>query len=222
MLFVSHNMIAISRLCSRTILLSSGRITAQGETSQILKNYIAAVLPKEARRDWPDPSNAPGSEICRIRRIRATNEAGKDINVVDVSSRFIVEMVFDVLVGGHTLVPNFHFFDEEGQCLFVAQDLDPAWRAKARPAGRFCCRFVIPENFLAEGRLSIGGAITSFAPFFVHGYARDVIGIVVEESFNPLNARGDYFGPLPGVVRPLLETSNEFSPLSATTTLANV
>lgn len=221
-IFVSHNMLAVSRLCSRTILLDTGRVTAQGETSQILKHYQAMALPQQGRRDWPDLSNAPGNEICRIRRIRATNEVGKDISVVDVSTRFILEMVFDVLEGGHTLVPNFHFFNEEGQCLFIAQDLDPNWRAKARPAGRFCCRLFIPDNFLTEGRLSIGGAVTSFAPFFVHGYAQDVIGVVVEESSNHQNARGDYLGAIPGAVRPLLETSNEYSPLSATATLANV
>ena len=38
-IFVSHNMFAISRLCSRTILLDLGKITAQGQTAQILKHY---------------------------------------------------------------------------------------------------------------------------------------------------------------------------------------
>jgi lipopolysaccharide transport system ATP-binding protein len=221
-LFVSHNMLMVRRLCSRAILLSSGRITAQGDTSQILKHYQAVALPQQGRRDWPDLGGAPGSEICRIRRIRTTDEAGIDIGAVDVSARFIVEMVFDVLLGGHSLVPNFHFFNEEGQCLFVAQDLDPVWRSKPRPAGRFCCRLVIPENFLAEGRLTVGGAVTTFVPFFVHGYAQDAIAVVIEDSCNPRGARGDYAGPLPGVVRPLLETSNEYSPFSATTTLAHV
>ncbi len=220
-LFVSHNMLMVRRLCSRAILLGSGRITAQGDTSQIIRDYQVVALPQHGRRDWPDLDSAPGSDLCRIRRIRASNEAGMDIGMVDVSARFIVEMVFDVLAGGHLLVPNFHFFNEDGQCLFVAQDLDPAWRAKPRPAGRYCCRVVIPENFLAEGRLTIGGAVTTFAPFFVHGYAQDAIAIVIEDSCNPGGARGDYVGPLPGVVRPLLETSNEYSPFSDTTMLSH-
>jgi lipopolysaccharide transport system ATP-binding protein len=221
-IFVSHNMFAVSRLCSRTILLDLGKITAQGVTSQILKHYQTVVLPQEGSRDWPDLSHAPGSEICRIRRICAKDEEGKDINTVNVSAQFVIEMVFDVLVGGHVLVPNLHFFNEQGLYLFIAQDLDPVWRAKARPAGRFYCRFIIPGNFLTEGRLSIGGAVTSFNPFFVHGYARDAIGIVTEESSNPLNARGDYLGSIPGVVRPLLKTLNEYSPVSAITPLVNL
>jgi len=221
-LFVSHNMIAVRRLCSRTMLLNSGGITAHGETSQVLKNYQAMALPQQGRRDWPELETAPGSEICRIRRIRTTNMAGNDIVAADVSERFIVEIVFDVMVGGYLLVPNFHFFNEEGQCLFVAQDLEPAWRGKPRPVGRYCCRLFIPENLMTEGRLSIGGAVTSFAPFCVHGYAQDAIGIMIEDACSPQGARGDYIGQLPGVVRPLFETTNEYLSLSAKTTLANV
>jgi lipopolysaccharide transport system ATP-binding protein len=221
-LFVSHNMLAVSRLCSRTIMLQSGRVAAQGETSEILRQYQAIALPQQGRQDWPDVERAIGSEICRIRRLRATDETGKDIAVVDVSSPFIVEIVFDVIVGGHPLVPNFHFHNEEGQCLFVAQDLDPAWRSKSRPAGRYCCRLAIPKDLLTEGRLSIGAAVTSFAPFFVHGYAQDAIGIMVEDSGNPHSARGDYVGHLPGIIRPLLKTSTEYIPISAITALTNV
>jgi lipopolysaccharide transport system ATP-binding protein len=221
-IFVSHNMLAVSRLCSRTILLDSGAISAHGETAQILRHYQAVALPQQGRRDWPVIESAPGSNVCRIRRIRAANEAGKDIGTVDVTAQFIVELVFDVLVGGHSLVVNFHFFNEEGQCLFVAQDLDPAWRTKPRPAGRYCCQFVVPGNFLTEGRLSIGGAITTLAPFYVHGFAQDAIGVVIEDACNPQGARGDYVGPLPGLVRPLLATSTEYQPVAANTMLAHV
>jgi lipopolysaccharide transport system ATP-binding protein len=41
-LFVSHNMGAISSLCSRTILLSKGHKIADGETDQIIDEYIDA------------------------------------------------------------------------------------------------------------------------------------------------------------------------------------
>lgn len=220
-LFVSHSITTVRRLCSRAILLGSGKIVAQGAASQILTHYQTVTLPQQGRQDWPNIGGAPGSEVCRIRRIRATDEAGKDIGVVDISSRFLIEIVFDVLVGGHVLVPNFHFYNDEGQCLFVAQDLDSSWRGKPRPAGRHFCRLLIPGNFLTEGRLSIGGAITSFAPFFVHGYAQDVIGIVIEDSCSPQGARGDYVGHLPGVIRPLLESSNEYSDVAAKTNLPN-
>ena len=39
-LFVSHNMSAVNRLCGRCLLLNSGSIAAQGETRSITARYI--------------------------------------------------------------------------------------------------------------------------------------------------------------------------------------
>jgi lipopolysaccharide transport system ATP-binding protein len=39
-LFVSHQMTAIQNLCGRTILLSNGRISAEGETETVIEKYL--------------------------------------------------------------------------------------------------------------------------------------------------------------------------------------
>lgn len=41
-LFVSHNMDAISRLCAKTILLDKGKIIASGNTSEVIGKYLSA------------------------------------------------------------------------------------------------------------------------------------------------------------------------------------
>ncbi len=40
-LFVSHNMAAITRLCTRAIQLESGKITASGATAEVIQNYLS-------------------------------------------------------------------------------------------------------------------------------------------------------------------------------------
>jgi len=45
-LFVSHNMVAIENLCSRAILLNSGRIFAEGDTRSIIQTYLQKMLPE--------------------------------------------------------------------------------------------------------------------------------------------------------------------------------
>ena len=40
-LFVSHNIGAVQRLCSRSILLVSGKIASQGETTRIIEHYLS-------------------------------------------------------------------------------------------------------------------------------------------------------------------------------------
>ena len=42
-LFVSHNMAAISALCSRAIMLSGGRLVAQGHTADVIGQYVQSL-----------------------------------------------------------------------------------------------------------------------------------------------------------------------------------
>jgi len=43
-LFVSHNMSAIQRLCPRSILLDGGMIKASGETQKVVKQYLSSAI----------------------------------------------------------------------------------------------------------------------------------------------------------------------------------
>lgn len=45
-LFVSHNMETISRLCSRAILLQNGRLTVDGPPAEVIEEYSANSLPQ--------------------------------------------------------------------------------------------------------------------------------------------------------------------------------
>ena len=54
------------------------------------------------------------------------------------------------------------------------------------------------------------------SPLKSHFVVRDVVAFHVVDSFEPDSARGDWDGPIPGVVRPLLTWTTETSgPLSA-------
>ena len=63
----------------------------------------------------------------------------------------------------------------------------------------------IPGNFLAEGTMIVGVAVSTFDPVVIHFYERDAVAFQVIDSLDGDSARGDYGGPMPGVVRPLLK-----------------
>ena len=121
-------------------------------------------------------------------------------------------MEYEVLKPGYVLLPNLHFYNEEGVYVFVAGDSDPAWRGKPRPTGRYLSTAWIAENFLAEGSLIVGAAISTVSPLKVHFYERDAVAFQVVDSLDGDSARGDYAGPMPGVVRPLLPWTTQFGP----------
>jgi lipopolysaccharide transport system ATP-binding protein len=120
-------------------------------------------------------------------------------------------MEFDVLKPGLVLVPNLHFINEEGVYLFVASDHDPEWRRRARPRGRFISTAWIPGNFLSEGTLMVGAAVSTLDPVAVHFYEREAVAFQVVDSLDGNSARGDYAGSFPGVVRPLLKWTTQYS-----------
>ena len=63
-LFVSHNMTAVSHLCPRAILLDSGRIVADGDTEEVVRRYLATAVDSDAIQ-LADRADRRGSGILR-------------------------------------------------------------------------------------------------------------------------------------------------------------
>jgi len=210
--FVSHNMAAVTRLCPRAILLDGGKLSQDGLAHQVVSIYLETGRGTKAAREWPDLSKAPGNDIVRLRAVRVRTEDGKISDAVDIRRPVGIEMEYQVLKPGHVLVPNYHFFNEEGVCVFVASDLDPEWHRKPRLVGRYISTAWIPGNFLSEGRLTVGAAISTMDRLRVHFYEPDAVAFQVVDSLDGDSARGDYAGAMPGVVRPLLRCTTQFSP----------
>jgi len=209
-LFVSHNIPAITRLCPRTILLDNGKVLRDGPSHQVVSIYLGSGLGTMAAREWPDLNKAPGNDVVRLCAVRVRTEDGDITDAVDIRKPVGIEMEYEVLKPGHVLVPNYHFFNEEGAYVFVAGDHDPAWRQRSRPIGRYISTAWIPGNFLSEGSLIVGAAISTMDPVTVHCYERDAVAFQVTDSLDGDSARGDYAGPMPGVVRPLLRWTTQF------------
>jgi len=202
-LFVSHNMPAVTRLCPRTVLLDKGRVLQDGPSHDVVSAYLSSGLGTTAARAWPEPAERPGNEIVRLVSVRVMQD-GKNREAVDIRRPVAIEVEFEVLAGGHVLVPNLHFTTDEGVDAFVAAEIDSPWHRKPRPAGRHTAVAWIPGNFLAEGTYLVGVAISTLDPVRVHLHERDAVALQVIDSFEGDSARGDYGGPFPGVVRPML------------------
>jgi lipopolysaccharide transport system ATP-binding protein len=100
--------------------------------------------------------------------------------------------------------------NEEGVHLFSSHDTHEGWRYAKRPIGRYISTLWIPGNFLAEGNFLANVALVSHRPASaVHVHIPKVVTVQVVDPQHRDSARGDYVGPIPGVVRPLLDWSTE-------------
>lgn len=203
-LFVSHNMAAVTRLCPRTILLDGGRILRDGPSHEVVHEYLRSSLGTTAAREWHDPSRAPGDSIARLRSVRVKDSEGRTVSALDIRRNVLIDLEFDVLSAGHTLTPNLHFFNEEGVCAFISSEVDSDWYRRPRPVGRYISTVCIPGNFLAEGTMVVGAAVSTMDPVVVHFFERDAVAFQVVDSLAGDASRGDYGGVYPGAVRPML------------------
>ena len=204
-LFVSHDMQAVSRLCSRAIWIKDGRVVKDGETSAVVSEYLHEQSHTGAEKTWEDLDAAPGNEITKLRRVRVCDKNGKTASAFDIRQPIGVEITYEVLRDGKVLTPNFHFYNEQGVCIFISHDWSGEWRTHPRTVGEYTSVCWIPPNFLAEGNIFVKVAVSTYLPLEVHFVESDAVSFNVLDSFEGDAARGDYGGPMPGVVRPILD-----------------
>lgn len=212
-LFVSHNMQAVSRLCGRAILLDQGRVVADGNSHQVVSDYLRSSVGFRAIREWPDVRSAPGTDVVRLLAVRVRTHEGVLASTFDIRNPVGIEMEYEVLKAGFVFHPHYNVYNEEGTHLFVANDLDPNWRGKSRPPGRYVSIGWIPGNFLQEGTIIIGPSIRTLHPNTFHLYERDAIAFQVIDSTDGDTSRGDYPESCPGILRPALRWETRYSTL---------
>lgn len=212
-LFVSHNMQAVTRLCSRCILLHEGQIHLDGLSSQVANAYLNAGVTTTAVREWPDLADAPGDEVVRCRAVRVRSDQGQVVDSIDIREPVGIELEYDILTAGHKLLPHFALRNQDGTVLFVAVDVDPAWRERQRPIGRYVSTGWIPGNMLAEGFVYVQAVLISLDPETVHTIMEEVVAFRVLDDLTATNtSRGHYPKPMPGLMRPMLEWTTAMVP----------
>ena len=211
-IFVSHNMSAITRLCKRAILLDQGALVKDGPSQNVVRHYLTSESGTPALREWRDPAKAPCGKGARLRAVRVRTEDGQVVESVDIHQSVGIEMEYEVLKPGRKLMPHYHVYNEEGVEVFCAHDTDPAWRDRPRPEGRYKSSAWIPGNLLSEGTLYVNSGLITLDPNTDQFYESAVVAFQVTENHGFGLARGGWAGPMTGAVRPLLKWQTEFVP----------
>ena len=203
-LFVSHSMPAVLRLCAQAILLDAGRLIASGPTGEVIRTYLEDNLGRTSERRW-DVASGPGDDIGRLRAIRVVPQRGGRGDEISIDEVVDIEVEYSRAYAG-TSNPSVlvHAFNGQGVMLFAATDNSTSdW--KAMPASRGLVRSVlqIPGNFLAEGFVSLNVAVVTLNPYVVHAVEHDAVAFNVVDRTANRGVRGEFVGDWPGVVRPM-------------------
>jgi len=209
-LFVSHSMAAVTRLCNRAILFDKGHMLKDGPAFQVVNEYMGESLKLSAQREWTDGQEAPGNEVVRLRRVRVCDEEGELVETTDIRRPVGIEFTYEVLQPGHVFSPKIDIFTEAGVHLFTAHDVTSEWRYRQRPVGRYLSTVWLPGNFLSEGNLLVHASVVSHTPAtLLHVQEPNVVTFQVVDYQHKDSARGDYVGPVPGLIRPILNWTTD-------------
>jgi lipopolysaccharide transport system ATP-binding protein len=202
---------AVTRLCERVILLEKGKMAADGPANEVVKDYLGQSWQAGAERHWSEPHERPGNEIVRLSGVRVRTQDGATVDSISIQQPVGIELTYDVLQSGHVLAPKVDLVSEEGLHIFASHDVAPHWRRRPRPVGRYVSTMWVPGNFLAGGNLRVNVSVMSHHPAtLTHFDVTNVVAFQVLDTFDGHSARGDYLGPIAGVVRPLLDWDTDF------------
>ncbi|MDH3491975.1 MAG: ABC transporter ATP-binding protein [Acidobacteriota bacterium] len=207
-LFVSHNMQAVTRLCQRAIWIENGRLREDGLCKNVVSNYLNSRVETSSAREWA-PENAPGSESVVLCSVKAIDASADGSAAFDIRNDIFLEIGYEIRTAGSIVSPAFQLVNEENICVFTTYDLDPKWRHKPREKGFYTSRARIPANTLAEGNFRVTAICSTAEPHKVHFEEADAVSFMVTDSIEGNSARGDFGGQIDGVVRPVLEWRTE-------------
>ena len=95
-LFVSHNLAAVSSLCTRAIWIDRGRMKEDGKPSEVIKSYLAAFSTSDdIVRDLSEIADRSGSGDIRFTRIEILSADRTAIGSVRCGDSFVVRLHFD-------------------------------------------------------------------------------------------------------------------------------
>ena len=203
-LFVAHNIPAVTRLCERALLMANGAIQKDGPAAQIASEYVLSSLKVTGERSWPDQATAPGDHVARLRGVRICSEKGATTDAIDIRHPVGLEMDYEILRPGAVVLPCYDVFTEAGMCLFATRDSTPESHGPRGP-GRFISTAWIPGNLLTEGVLLVGATLFSLTEHRMHAHEREAVAFhAVDGLDGEPTGRSAFDRAIPGVVRPVL------------------
>ncbi len=210
-LFVSHNMAAMTALCPRSILLSYGEMILDGPTGEVIQKYLQEYnTAATGEISWDDAESAPQSERIRMRCIRVIND-GKVTADVDIQKDIVIQADYENLKDGSKVLSALLLQDKVGADVLASANMTSAnlnedpWFDTPAPAGLYRVQVTIPGNFLNEGQYSIQFGIQTDINH-IEVELPNVLNFTVHETGA---MRQEFTGDWRGLVRPRLAWTTE-------------
>jgi lipopolysaccharide transport system ATP-binding protein len=145
-LFVSHNLQAVSNLCSNAIWMDKGSVRARGSSKSVINNYLSALHQKSWKKEFPTIKEAAGNEFIRVLYIELIPQLSDPFAVIDIRTPLTIKFRFYNASDNIVLSTDLLLFTLAGDCIF-----DISSKAIVYNEGLIEGECTIPGNFLNDG-----------------------------------------------------------------------
>lgn len=158
-LFVSHNMGAVTQLCGRAIWLQDGGLREEGAAEAVVSSYLKAGTSGHSM--WRPVNQDPLKTHIKMlgaRLVDSTN--GNPIVISRFDNPPQIEIQYEVWRASRNIAILYRITDAQGNTIYASRDTDnPDWRGRLREAGTYLSASRMPR-FLKPGRYTISVGVT--------------------------------------------------------------
>lgn len=200
-LFVSHNMASVKKLCHKGVLLSNGMVKYSGAIDDVIKIYTEEGVKPMQNVFFENLEEAPGNEKVRIKSIEILPEKGDVLNVasgvhvrwkfVNYETNILLDAAFELRTADDTII------------LHSGKVVSPKKDSKV---GEYTVDFIFPPFLLNKGRYNLRMWFGENNRYLLWGHYTH--SFELEDSFyqDPYLERS-----LPGILKMKMNATSTFS-----------
>ncbi|MFT6765622.1 MAG: lipopolysaccharide transport system ATP-binding protein [Alteromonas naphthalenivorans] len=202
-LFVSHNLPVVKKLCNKVLFLEKGEVKQIGRPGEVISNYLMNNQEYITQKEW-NKDAAPQDDIVCLHKISINNQLSN--NVFDISDPISIEIDHTIKKQITELCFLIELFDDQGNLVFASIDTSsPLIFNKIRKKGSYTSICCIPSHILNEGDYFISLHIMT-PQKKSHVVLEYILSFKMVDHQQGLGARGNWVGNwLPSAIRPLLK-----------------
>ncbi len=204
-LFVSHQMAAVTRLCRQVIWIEAGQIRMWGPTEQVVTEYLTGWANREGEYRWEDGFANPGEIAFRLQGVCIRNEYGEITSKTDIRKPFWIELRYSLLEPLPFARVGVLIKTAQGFSVFEAYDTDDSRYLGPRQPGNYLVTCEIPGDLLNAERyfLSVNAGMPNVRNL---AYAEGILVFDVEDTGG---VGSEIFDVREGIIRPRLHWESE-------------
>ncbi len=202
-LFVSHNMQAITNLCTNAIWLEKGIIRGRGKAGEVVESYIGNLKQDKNELIWNSEQDAPGNEKVKMKSFSIKPQTDKLNTFITVRTPIQMDFEFWCFIDDCNINVNVKLYALTGECIFNLGSPN----IKAEKA-ILALQSIIPPNLLNNASYYVSLTVVKNNSYPIYDF-NHCASFDVEDVREGMS----YFGTWPGLIRPQLQMDLNFKKL---------